>query len=270
MIRRALAGRAYRLSITVLVVAICVVAGYLAVVAVPDLTGASAGRAAASEPTPTPVPTERSAMALSPIGIEIPAGSDCGACHLTDAGAVGHQADPQAGPPAVGLPRLHRLPQARRARPDRARPLEPPQERLPGVPPGPGDHDRRRQPRPDATRAHGRGPAVHLVPRRRRARTPARGHAGSGQLLDLPQRARVPVPVRERRRVCGPLAQRPADAGLRPGTRVEPLTVRRPLRRTGLYPIGSPICARRCGHPSRCHPYISGLARRRRWKSVPG
>ncbi len=103
MIGRALAGHAYRVSVTVLVVAICLVAGYLAIVALPDLTGASADHAAASEATPTPVPTERSAMALSPIGIEIPAGSDCGACHLTDAGAVGTKAIPKLGHPLWGF-----------------------------------------------------------------------------------------------------------------------------------------------------------------------
>jgi len=103
MIRRALAGHAYRVSVTVLVVAICVMAGYLAMVALPDLTGSRTGRAAASEPTPTPVPTERSAMALSPIGIEIPPGSDCGACHITAAGAVGTKPIPKLGHPLWGF-----------------------------------------------------------------------------------------------------------------------------------------------------------------------
>jgi hypothetical protein len=103
MIRRALAGRGYRVSITVLVVAICVVAGYLAVVALPDLTGTTANRAAASEATPTPEPTAGSAMALSPIGIQIPPNSDCGACHLTDAGAVGTKPIPKLGHPLWGF-----------------------------------------------------------------------------------------------------------------------------------------------------------------------
>lgn len=102
MIRRALLRHSYAATIATLAVAICAVAAYLIVVAIPDLTRATADASPGVEPTVAPAPTARSAMALSPIGIEMPPGSDCGGCHLTATGAVGTKPIPALAHPLWG------------------------------------------------------------------------------------------------------------------------------------------------------------------------
>jgi hypothetical protein len=104
MIRRVVARYAYPVSVLALVAGIVAVGGFLVVVALPDITGV----AVTPSPTPSPAPsasvepTPGSAMALSPIGIEIPPGSDCAGCHLTAQGHVGTKPIPVMAHPLWG------------------------------------------------------------------------------------------------------------------------------------------------------------------------
>jgi molybdopterin-containing oxidoreductase family membrane subunit len=107
-----------------------------------------------------------------------------------------HEADPGSCAPAVGLPRLHRLPRQQPAGHDGAGPLRAAQGRLPRVPQGARKPRGRHHRRPVAPRAHGRRQGVHGLPRRRQARAAPRLDGRPGQLLDLPQRQGVHVPVR--------------------------------------------------------------------------
>jgi len=103
---------AYPATVLVLLVGILVVGGYLATVALPDVlrtssvpvpsagTG-SGGAATAGSPAPSASAT--SAMALSPIGIAIPPGTDCSACHTSTAGGVGTKTPPYLGHPLQGF-----------------------------------------------------------------------------------------------------------------------------------------------------------------------
>jgi hypothetical protein len=104
MMRHVIVRYGYRASIAILLLAIGALSTYLLVVAAPDLakvanvTSPSAAPSASLSPAPSPA----SAMALSPIGIEMPAGSDCGACHLTAAGSVGTKPIPAMAHPLWG------------------------------------------------------------------------------------------------------------------------------------------------------------------------
>ncbi len=53
-------------------------------------------------PTHGPSPSPRSAMALSPVGIEMPADANCNSCHLTGTGLVGTKPIPVMGHPLAG------------------------------------------------------------------------------------------------------------------------------------------------------------------------
>jgi len=104
--RRSLARLAYPLTVLVLVAGIVGLAGFLAVVALPDLTGAASRGPAAqspSAPAGSPGPGPTSAMARSPIGIPMPSDANCGACHTTSAGGVGVRQIPVLGHPLKGF-----------------------------------------------------------------------------------------------------------------------------------------------------------------------
>lgn len=103
MIRRAIAGRGYQVLVAALAFAICLVGGFLLLVAVPDLAGLRSAEASSPSPVASPSPTPGSAMARSPIAIAIPVDSDCGACHVTSAGAVGVKPIPPMAHPLLGF-----------------------------------------------------------------------------------------------------------------------------------------------------------------------
>ena len=104
MIGRFLHRHAYRLSVAALLLAIGGISGFLLVVAAPDLAGLVkwSQAPAAVSPAPTPGSSATSAMALSPIGISMPSGTDCTACHLTTDGVVGTKAIPAMAHPLWG------------------------------------------------------------------------------------------------------------------------------------------------------------------------
>lgn len=96
---RLVSRHGYAIAIAALAAAICIVGGFLVLVAAPDL-----GRTAVvTSPSPAaPSPTPRSAMALSPVGIEMPADADCAACHETTDGTVGTKDIPELAHPLWG------------------------------------------------------------------------------------------------------------------------------------------------------------------------
>jgi hypothetical protein len=106
-----LARFAYPVTVLVLLVGILGVAGFLATVALPDMirTGAvgaasaSAGTSGTAAASTSPAPLPTSAMALSPIGIAMPSGADCAACHTTATGGVGVKAIPYLAHPLKGF-----------------------------------------------------------------------------------------------------------------------------------------------------------------------
>lgn len=104
MIGRAVSRHAYAITIAILAAGICVLAGFVLLVALPDMGVLTAF----SGPTPTPAvavtpaPTPGSAMALSPIGVEMPKDADCEGCHLTD-GTVGTKPIPRLAHPLWGF-----------------------------------------------------------------------------------------------------------------------------------------------------------------------
>lgn len=105
--RGLVARHRFGLAVGALVLAILGVAAFLLVVAVPDVTRPGDGRSvaaasAAAAPSATSEPSARSAMGLSPIGVEMPPGSDCGACHVTAAGSVGTKPIPAMAHPLQG------------------------------------------------------------------------------------------------------------------------------------------------------------------------
>jgi hypothetical protein len=95
---------AYGITVAGLVLGIVVTAGFLLLIALPDLVGGMAFVAPSPTPSPSaePSPTPRSAMALAPIGIEMAPDSDCAACHLTQTGVVGTKAIPDLAHPLWG------------------------------------------------------------------------------------------------------------------------------------------------------------------------
>jgi hypothetical protein len=101
MISARAASYAFRLAVALLTLGILVVGSFLVLVAVPDLT-ASTAEAPTPRPTAIPSPTPRSAMALSPVGIEMPADANCNGCHLTSSGGVGTKPVPVMGHPLAG------------------------------------------------------------------------------------------------------------------------------------------------------------------------
>lgn len=98
---RRLSRYGFRIATALLTLGILIVGTFLVLVAVPDLAETTA---AAPSPTPAPHPSAspRSAMALSPVGIEMPADANCNGCHLTTTGVVGTRPIPVMGHPLGG------------------------------------------------------------------------------------------------------------------------------------------------------------------------
>jgi hypothetical protein len=90
----------FRIAAALLTLGILVVGTFLVIVAVPDMTGASA--VVVPTPAPTPGASPRSAMALSPVGIEMPADANCEACHATTSGTIGTKEIPVMAHPLHG------------------------------------------------------------------------------------------------------------------------------------------------------------------------
>ncbi len=105
MISRALRRYAYPTTILTLLTGIILVSAYLALVAVPNLVGASA--VVSPTPTVTASPlatvTPGGAMAKSPIGVPMPSDADCAACHFTPSGGVGVKEIPLMAHPLKGF-----------------------------------------------------------------------------------------------------------------------------------------------------------------------
>jgi hypothetical protein len=109
--RATVARLAFPVSFFVLLAGIMVVGAFLAIVALPDMmrTGAAttpspnvgSGANAAVSPAPSPSPT--SPMALTPIGVAIPANADCGACHTISTSGVDVKPIPYLGHPLQGF-----------------------------------------------------------------------------------------------------------------------------------------------------------------------
>lgn len=104
MSARTITRHGFGLAIASLLAGIVLVASFLLVVAVPDLARTAAAPTPSALPgaTASPSPTPRSAMALSPIGIEMPADSDCAACHVTTTGTLGTRPIPPLAHPLWG------------------------------------------------------------------------------------------------------------------------------------------------------------------------
>jgi hypothetical protein len=100
-VTESLSRHAFRIAVAILTLGILVVGTFLVVVAIPDMT---AETALVPSPTPTarPSASPRSAMALSPVGIEMPADANCNGCHLTTSGTVGTKPIPVMGHPLAG------------------------------------------------------------------------------------------------------------------------------------------------------------------------
>ena len=90
---------AFGIAALVLLLGIVAVGSFLAVVAAPELGRLAAG--VNPTPAPSPLASPLSPMALSPVGIEIPEGADCGGCHTTD-DTIGTKPIPVMGHPLWG------------------------------------------------------------------------------------------------------------------------------------------------------------------------
>jgi hypothetical protein len=92
---------AFRIVVALLTIGILVVGTFFVLVAVPDMAGDIA-EAPRPGRTHGPSPSPRSAMALSPVGIEMPGDANCNSCHLTGSGLVGTKPIPVMGHPLAG------------------------------------------------------------------------------------------------------------------------------------------------------------------------
>ena len=90
---------AFRFTAALLMVGILFLGSFLVLVAVPDIAGQTA---LIPTPTPAPTPSPKSAMGLSPVGIEMPADANCDACHVTATGVVGTKQIPPMAHPLLG------------------------------------------------------------------------------------------------------------------------------------------------------------------------
>jgi hypothetical protein len=90
---------AFRLTAALLMVGILFLGSFLILVAIPDIAGQTA---LIPTPTPAPTPSPKSAMGLSPVGIEMPADANCDACHVTATGVVGTRQIPPMAHPLLG------------------------------------------------------------------------------------------------------------------------------------------------------------------------
>ena len=100
--RRALDRYAFPAAVALLLIGIFSVGSFLVIFAAPDLARVALAPQPTSEPTAAPSATPNSMMALSPIGIEMPVGSDCQGCHITEAGSLGTREIPVMAHPLWG------------------------------------------------------------------------------------------------------------------------------------------------------------------------
>ena len=94
---------AYNVTVAVLIAGIGVLAAFLLLVALPDTGVLTAFGGPTPTPVATPAPTPGSAMALSPIAIEMPKDANCEGCHVTTTGTVGTKPIPKLGHPVWGF-----------------------------------------------------------------------------------------------------------------------------------------------------------------------
>lgn len=97
------ARHAYGVTIAALTAGICLLAGFLLLVALRDPGVQAAFQRPTPAPSATAAPTPGSAMALTPIAIQMPKDANCEACHLTAAGTVGTRPIPQLAHPLWGF-----------------------------------------------------------------------------------------------------------------------------------------------------------------------
>ncbi len=103
--QQAVARHAYGITVAGLVLGIVVTAGFLMLIALPDLIGSLAFTGPAPQspaPSEAPSPSPGSAMGLAPIGIAMAPDSDCAACHMTTTGVVGTKPIPKLAHPLWG------------------------------------------------------------------------------------------------------------------------------------------------------------------------
>ncbi len=100
--RHAVDRYGYPAAIAILLVGIVAVGSFLVVVAGPDLANGALTTKPTPGPTEAPSTSPNSLMALSPIGIEMPPGSDCQGCHITEAGVLGTREIPVMAHPLFG------------------------------------------------------------------------------------------------------------------------------------------------------------------------
>ncbi len=99
--RRTIGRYAFPVAVVTLLFGIIATGTFLAIVAGPDIAKIALVPPAASA-SPAVEATPGSAMALSPIGIAMPEGSDCKGCHVTTDGSVGTKPIPVMGHPLFG------------------------------------------------------------------------------------------------------------------------------------------------------------------------
>ncbi len=103
MNRAAVARYGFPVAVIVLTSAICIMAAFLLIVAVPDLSRPAGDISApTASPAPAATPTPLSPMANSPVGIQMAANADCSACHVTTNGTVGTKNIPVMAHPLWG------------------------------------------------------------------------------------------------------------------------------------------------------------------------
>jgi hypothetical protein len=103
MIVRSVSRHAFGITVAALAIGILLVAGFLLLVALPDVGGLTASVDPTPAPTAAPSPTPESGMALSPIAIQMPKDANCEACHVTTAGTVGTRPIPKLAHPLWGF-----------------------------------------------------------------------------------------------------------------------------------------------------------------------
>lgn len=104
MIRRPIARYGYPVGVGLLAATIGLVGAFVLGTVVPELARVlgDASATATAAPSPSATPATTSPMALSPNGIAMSPGADCGACHLDSTGAVGTKSIPVLPHPLAG------------------------------------------------------------------------------------------------------------------------------------------------------------------------
>jgi hypothetical protein len=104
MISRPIARYGYPASVVLLLAAIGLVGGFVALTVVPELGSLLGGTPVtpATTPSPSATPALTLPMAFGPNGIAMSPGADCAACHLDSSGAVTTRAIPQLAHPLEG------------------------------------------------------------------------------------------------------------------------------------------------------------------------